>query len=161
MFHKLLTATCQNRFCNAVSLFSFTLLSNQKLYHNTCSVQRKMLHSILDQATNVKETIPKIECSSLRDQPKVVAERKDHITSFHGRKLSDPYYWLRERENSAVRKLIDSENQYQKEKMKPLKNLQDTIFKEIKDRILQTDESVPYVWKDYLYYTRVGIQNYC
>ncbi|KAF0979056.1 hypothetical protein FDP41_002126 [Naegleria fowleri] len=113
-----------------------------------------MLHSILDQATNVKETIPKIECSSLRDQPKVVAERKDHITSFHGRKLSDPYYWLRERENSAVRKLIDSENQYQKEKMKPLKNLQDTIFKEIKDRILQTDESVPYVWKDYLYYTR-------
>jgi len=43
-----------------------------------------------------------------------------------------------------------------KEKMKPLEELQKSLFQEIKNRIKQTDETVPYQWLDYMYYSRVS-----
>lgn len=67
----------------------------------------------------------------------------------------DNYYWLRERENPAVRDYLEAENAYTEAMTAHTEALQDTIFEEIKTRIPQTDQSVPYRLDDYFYYSRV------
>lgn len=72
----------------------------------------------------------------------------------HGVERVDPYYWLRERESDEVVEYLEAENAYTEAVMEHTKPLQQTIFDEIKGRIKQTDNSVPYKKKNYYYYTR-------
>jgi len=83
-------------------------------------------------------------------------ERIPFETKIHDGILEDPYHWLKERTNPKVVEYLESENKYQEEKLKPLEGLRQTIFEEFKNRIKQTDQSVPYRMKDYLYYSKVG-----
>ena len=72
----------------------------------------------------------------------------------HGHVRVDDYYWLNQRENPDVIDYLNAENEYTKTVMAHTEALQENLFEEIKGRIKQTDESVPYKLDDYLYYTR-------
>jgi oligopeptidase B len=66
----------------------------------------------------------------------------------------DEYFWLRERENPEVIAYLEAENAYTEAMTEHIAALQAEIFEEIKGRIKQTDESVPYFLDGYWYYTR-------
>jgi oligopeptidase B len=72
----------------------------------------------------------------------------------HGHIRSDDYYWLNERSNPEVIRYLEAENAYTNAMMTHTKDLENTLFDEIKNRIKQTDESVPYKLDDHYYYTR-------
>ncbi|HEX8349995.1 MAG TPA: S9 family peptidase [Hymenobacter sp.] len=67
---------------------------------------------------------------------------------------TDNYYWLNERENPEVINYLNAENTYFDQKMAPAKAVESKLFTEIKGRIKEQDESVPYRDNGYYYYTR-------
>ncbi len=79
-----------------------------------------------------------------------------HPTSLeeHGNVRVDEYYWLKERDNPATIKYLEAENAYLDQVMSHTKDLQQTIFDEIKGRIKQDDSTVPYRNGEYYYYVR-------
>ncbi|MGB0714819.1 MAG: S9 family peptidase [Phycisphaerae bacterium] len=89
----------------------------------------------------------------LEHQPPVAAT-KDKSLQHHGHERNDPYYWLRDRESDEVIAYLNAENAYTESVMAHTKTLQEEIFEEIKGRIKQTDNSVPYKKKNHYYYTR-------
>lgn len=86
-------------------------------------------------------------------QPPMATE-KPRVTEIHGYKLTDNYFWLREKSNPEVIKYLEAENAYTAAVMQPTEGLQETLYKEMLSRIQQTDLSVPYRQGDYYYYTR-------
>ncbi|MHA6790267.1 S9 family peptidase [Pseudomonas bijieensis] len=66
----------------------------------------------------------------------------------------DPYAWLQERDTDAVLDYLKAENRYQEAQLADQADLRETLFQEIKGRILETDLSLPSPWGPYLYYTR-------
>ena len=80
-----------------------------------------------------------------------------HVTSApiaHKAEGSDPYAWLQERDTDAVLDYLKAENSYQESSLADQADLRETLFQEIKGRILETDLSLPSPWGPYLYYTR-------
>ena len=75
-------------------------------------------------------------------------------TTINGYTLQDNYYWLRDKKNPEVIQHLEAENAYSEAVMKPTKDLQDTLYKEMLGRIKQTDLSVPYRIGNYFYYSR-------
>ncbi|UZA70347.1 S9 family peptidase [Pseudomonas viridiflava] len=67
---------------------------------------------------------------------------------------SDPYAWLQNRDTGEVLDYLKAENRYQEEQLADQSALRETLFQEIKSRILETDLSLPSPWGPYLYYTR-------
>lgn len=82
------------------------------------------------------------------------AKKIPHETRIHGYTLKDDYFWLREKTNPEVTKYLEAENAYTDDVMKPTKDLQETLYKEMLGHIKQTDLSVPYRIGDYYYYSR-------
>lgn len=72
----------------------------------------------------------------------------------HGDTRIDNYYWLNDRENPDVIKYLEEENAYTKSVLKPTEKFQEDLFQEMKSRIKETDQSVPYEKNGYFYYTR-------
>jgi len=72
----------------------------------------------------------------------------------HKAEGSDPYAWLQERDTDAVLDYLKAENSYQERALADQAALRETLFQEIKGRILETDLSLPSPWGPYLYYTR-------
>src|SRR5437016_4124092 len=67
----------------------------------------------------------------------------------------DNYYWLKERSNPEVIKYLEDENAYTKAVMAHTQALQDRLYEEMKGRVLQNDQSVPFREGNYFYYTRL------
>ena len=67
---------------------------------------------------------------------------------------TDHYFWLRERENPEVVNYLNEENRYYEEMTFHTKELQKDLFEEMKARIKEDDESVPYKLHGYWYLTR-------
>lgn len=84
--------------------------------------------------------------------PRATVNPKELI--IHGDKRVDNYYYLNERENPAVIDYLKAENAYLDQVMAPVKGFQNKLFEEMKARIKQQDESVPYKEGAYFYYTR-------
>ena len=84
--------------------------------------------------------------------PKAAVKPKELITNGH--KRVDNYYYLNERENPDVIDYLNKENAYLEQVLAPVKDLQVKLFDEMKGRIKQQDESVPYKEGNYYYYTR-------
>ncbi|MDB5243086.1 MAG: protease 2 [Spirosoma sp.] len=84
--------------------------------------------------------------------PKAAIKPKELIT--HGHTRIDNYYYLNERENPEVINYLNAENAYLEHVLAPVKGLQEKLFEELKGRIKQQDESVPYKEGAYYYYTR-------
>ena len=72
----------------------------------------------------------------------------------------DDWYWLRDRDDPAVRSLLEAENDYVEAMLAPLGGLRDTVFDEIKARVVETDVSAPVRRGPFEYYTRTraGLQ---
>ncbi len=67
---------------------------------------------------------------------------------------ADPYAWLQNRDTDEVLDYLKAENGYQERQLADQQALRETLFQEIKGRILETDLSLPSPWGPYLYYTR-------
>jgi oligopeptidase B len=78
----------------------------------------------------------------------------NHKLETHGDTRIDNYYWLNDRENLEVIQYLKDENAYQEAGMAHTKALQDTLYKEITEKLNPTDMSVPYFYKGYYYYSR-------
>ena len=83
-----------------------------------------------------------------------MAAARPHELETHGDVRVDEYYWLREREDPEVIAYLEAENEYLDGVMAHTEELQETLFEEIRGRIVEDDSSVPYRDGDYWYYTR-------
>ncbi len=88
-----------------------------------------------------------------------VAELKAHERVIHADTVSDPYYWMNDYfkkgpDSSNVVAYLEAENKYTEAMMKDTELFQDILFKEMKGRVKETDESVPYFKNGYYYYQR-------
>jgi len=72
----------------------------------------------------------------------------------HGDVRIDNYYWLNDRENPEVIEYLNSENAYYESKTAHTKQFQEDLFLEMKSRIKEDDESVPYKKNNYYYIAR-------
>ena len=75
------------------------------------------------------------------------------LIKFNDKRI-DNYYWLRERENPSVIEYLNRENDYYKKMTLHTKDFQDKLFHEIKNKIKQEDQSVPYFLNGYWYVTK-------
>ncbi|QWB08712.1 S9 family peptidase [Pseudomonas syringae] len=66
----------------------------------------------------------------------------------------DPYAWLQNRDTDEVLDYLKAENAWQEQQLAEQAGLRESLFEEIKGRILETDLSLPSPWGPYLYYTR-------
>lgn len=103
----------------------------------------------------VSACTPKEKTVKLPDVPPPVAKVIPfEIVSKHGDKRVDNYYWIKNREDSAVIDYLKAENDYLDTMMAHTKSFQEKLFTELKSRIKEDDSSVPYKLDDYYYYTR-------
>ncbi|HEX9346170.1 MAG TPA: S9 family peptidase [Gemmatimonadales bacterium] len=86
--------------------------------------------------------------------PPVAAERPHRFDEF-GTVRIDQYYWLKDRNNPEVIKYLEDENAYTKAVMAHTEALQGRLYDELKGRVLQNDQSVPFREGNYFYYTRL------
>lgn len=82
------------------------------------------------------------------------AEKKEKHLEIHGDVRIDNYYWLNDRENEEVIDYLERENDYYDKMTAHTKDFQASLFEEMKSRIKEDDESVPYFLNGYWYITR-------
>ncbi|HQA74418.1 S9 family peptidase [Flavobacterium sp.] len=75
----------------------------------------------------------------------------------HGDVRIDNYYWLNDRENPEVIDYLNKENDYYQKSTAHTKQFQAILFEEMKARIKEDDQSVPYFYNGYWYITRFEI----
>lgn len=88
-----------------------------------------------------------------------IAEVKPYTRIIHGDTVIDNYYWLNDYfkkgpDSAKVIAYLEAENAYTKAMMAGTEELQNKLFEEMKGRIKEKDESVPYFHNGYYYYTR-------
>ena len=86
--------------------------------------------------------------------PPVAAVRPKTFNEF-GNVRVDQYYWLKDRNNPEVIQYLEAENAYTKAVMAHTEALQNRLYDELKGRVLQSDQSVPFREGNYFYYTRL------
>ncbi|MGR6086668.1 MAG: S9 family peptidase [Arcticibacter sp.] len=86
------------------------------------------------------------------EAPKAAKKPKELTAHYHTR--IDNYFWLNDRENAEVIKHLEEENKYTETMLSGTKELQDQLYKEMKGRIKEQDQSVPYFYNGYTYYVR-------
>ena len=94
------------------------------------------------QESHMKEAIPPI------------AKKNPKRLEKHGDVRIDDYYWMNDRENPEVIEYLNAENDYYNTLTAHTKKFQKTLFEEMKGRIKEDDESVPYKQNGYWYITR-------
>jgi oligopeptidase B len=82
------------------------------------------------------------------------AEKRMHVDTMHGDVRRDDYFWLRNKQDPAVKRYLEAENAFADQAMSHLKPLRERLYQEMLGRIKQTDLSVPYRRGSWLYYTR-------
>jgi oligopeptidase B len=96
---------------------------------------------------------PRENSSNPVPQPPVARrEPVEHL--LHGDRRVDDYGWLRQKESPEVIAYLKAENAYTDAVLGPTAQFQESLYQEMLRRILQTDLSVPYRLRGYLYYTR-------
>ncbi len=88
-----------------------------------------------------------------------IAEKKPYQRIMHGDTVVDNYYWMIDyfKKGPDSNKVVDylkAENTYTDTIMSGTKNFQSSLFAEMKARIKEKDESVPYFNNGYYYYSR-------
>jgi oligopeptidase B len=101
-----------------------------------------------DTATQAQES----SSSTALKPPVARREPVEHI--LHGDRRVDHYAWLRHKENREVIAYLEAENAYTDAVLKATEPLQEKLYQEMLGRIVQTDLSVPYRLRGYLYFTR-------
>ena len=115
---------------------------------------KRLMAAFLLQAVLLVATLaPTTLAQNGHSQPPI-AKKAPHTTEIHGYTLKDDYFWLREKKNPEVLKYLEAENAYTEEVMKPTKELQEALYKEMLGHIKQTDLSVPSRIGEHYYYSR-------
>ncbi len=94
-----------------------------------------------------------------KDIKQPIAEKKPYQRVMHGDTVVDNYYWMIDyfKKGPDSNKVVDylkAENTYLDTMMSGTKTFQADLFKEMKARIKEKDESVPYFNNGYYYYNR-------
>jgi oligopeptidase B len=84
-----------------------------------------------------------------------VAKRIPKRIANRGDVRVDDYYWIKDRSDPDVLEYIKAENAYTKRIMKHTEALQSHLYKELVDRIVEDDVSVPVKIDEYYYYERL------
>ena len=83
-----------------------------------------------------------------------LADQKPYQHKLHNDIRVDEFYWLKERDNPEVIDYLERENDYYQKSTEHLVPLQEDLFDEMKGRIKEDDNSVPYFYNGYWYITR-------
>ncbi len=83
-----------------------------------------------------------------------VAKKIEKKLEIHNDVRIDNYFWLNDREDPEVIDYLNNENDYLKKTMAHTEAFQETLFEELKARIKEDDESVPYKFNGYWYITK-------
>ncbi|NVJ72455.1 MAG: S9 family peptidase, partial [Flavobacteriaceae bacterium] len=83
-----------------------------------------------------------------------IAKKIDTVLSNHSVDRLDPYYWMNNRDSKEVLDYLEAENNYYKQETKDTEAFQETLFEEMKSRIKEDDESVPFKKNGYWYITK-------
>ena len=86
-------------------------------------------------------------------KPPIAKKVKKELT-IHQDTRVDNYYWLNQREDQDVLDYLNAENSYTKSVLKHTEPFQESLFKEMKSRIKEDDQSVPYKQNGYWYITK-------
>lgn len=86
-------------------------------------------------------------------QPPIAKIIPKNLENF-GVERIDNYFWLNDRENPEVIDYLTKENEYYHTMTADTKDFQKELFEEMKGRIKEDDESVPYLYNGYYYITR-------
>ena len=86
-------------------------------------------------------------------KPPLATKIEKELTA-HNDKRSDEYYWLNDRKNPEVIKYLEAENLYTDSMLAGTKTLQEKLYTEMKSRIQEKDESLPFFENGYWYYNR-------
>ena len=85
--------------------------------------------------------------------PPIAKKNPIYLKKFDSVRL-DNYYWLNDRENPEVLDYLERENKYYESMTINTKDFQKKIFEEIKNKIKEDDQSVPYFLNGYWYITK-------
>lgn len=102
-------------------------------------------------ATSCKKDISENQQMNI---PQPTADKKEKLLEIHGDVRIDNYYWLNDRENPEVIDYLERENDYYNKVTAHTSDFQKSLFEEMKARIKEDDETVPYFYNDYWYITR-------
>src|SRR6266404_6109053 len=108
----------------------------------------------MNSEANAATSTPAQENSEATVPKPPVARREPVEHVLHGDRRVDHYAWLRHKENPEVIAYLEAENAYTGAILKPTEAFQEKLYEEMLGRILQTDLSVPYLLRGYLYFTR-------
>ena len=103
-------------------------------------------------AVSCNDERAKINMDNSVTPPKV--EKKATQLEKHNDIRIDNYYWLNKREDPEVIDYLERENDYNEKVTIHTKEFQKKLFEEMKGRIKETDQSVPYKYNGYWYITR-------
>jgi oligopeptidase B len=95
---------------------------------------------------------PESPHSAIPEPP--VARRQPVEQVLHGDRRVDDYAWLRNKNSPEVIAYLNAENAYTDAILRDTEPFQEKLYQEMLGRILQTDLSVPYRLRGYLYFTR-------
>jgi oligopeptidase B len=76
------------------------------------------------------------------------------VLEAHGDRRIDPYYWLRDRNDAEVVDYLEAENAHTAEVMSGLRELEETLYREVVGRVQETDYTAPVFRKGWWSYTR-------
>src|SRR5271170_6971385 len=115
------------------------------------TTERRMKPDTNIATTSVSQDIPHTGGA----QPPVARRQPvEHV--LHGDRRVDSYAWLREKENPEVIAYLHAENAYTDAALQDTIGFQEQLYNEMLGKILQTDLSVPYRLRGYLYFTRTA-----
>jgi oligopeptidase B len=83
-----------------------------------------------------------------------VARREPVETILHGDRRIDNYAWLRDKQSPEVLAYLNAENAYTDAVLHGTEAFQEKLYQEMLGRIQQSDLSVPYRLRGYLYFSR-------
>ena len=83
-----------------------------------------------------------------------VAKKVPKIDVIHGDVRQDDYYWLRDKDSPEVIAYLQAENAYADALTQPTADFQDALYREMLARIKEDDQTVPYPFGGWLYYSR-------
>jgi len=105
-----------------------------------------------DASLAISRLTPDSERSSAPQPPIARRQPVEHV--IHGDRRVDDYAWLRDKQSPEVIAYLNAENAYTDAVLRGTEAFQEKLYQEMLGRILQTDLSVPYRLRGYLYFTR-------
>ncbi len=100
------------------------------------------------------ETAIEVTAGSPPSTQPPIAVRKPVEHLLHGDLRVDDYGWLREKQNPEVIRHLEAENSYTEAALASTNSFQENLYQEMLARIQQTDLSVPYRLRGYLYFSK-------